>query len=160
VHLKNFFDLSDNATLELGFSGITGANFYNLRTNIGAIDLTYKWKPVQFNTYKSFTWQTEAYFSNADTSKEKVVNSFGMYSFINFQFARRMFFTGMYSYSNMPYSASIVENSYSATIGWYATEFQKLEIEGKTVTSNREKEQYQVLLRWIFVIGTHGAHQY
>jgi hypothetical protein len=71
-----------------------------------------------------------------------------------------MFFTGMYSYSNMPYSASIVENSYSATIGWYATEFQKLEIEGKTVTSNREKEQYQVLLRWIFVIGTHGAHQY
>ena len=160
VHLKNFFDLSDNATLELGFSGITGANFYNLRTNIGAIDLTYKWKPVQFNTYKSFTWQTEAYFSNADTSKEKVVNSFGMYSFINFQFAKRMFFTGMYSYSNMPYSASIVEKSYSATIGWYATEFQKLEIEGKTTSSNMEREQNQILLRWIFVIGTHGAHQY
>jgi hypothetical protein len=160
AHLKNFFDLSSNATLELGFSGITGANFFDLRTNIAAMDITYKWKPVQFNTYQSFTWQSEAYFSNANISKDKVVNSFGMYSFINFQFSKRLFFTGMYSYSNKPYSASTVENSYSTTIGWYATEFQKLEIEGKTTSSNVEKEQNQILLRWIFVIGTHGAHQY
>jgi len=160
AHLKNFFDLSANATLELGFSGMTGANFYDLRTNIGAIDLTYKWKPVQFNTYKSFTWQSEAYFSNANIPKESIVNSFAMYSFINFQFSRRLFFTGMYSYSNKPYSVSTVENAYSATVGWYATEFQKIEVEGKTTSSNIEKEQNQIFLRWIFVIGTHGAHQY
>jgi len=160
AHLKNFFDLSANATLELGFSGVTGANLYDFRTNIAAMDLTYKWKPVQFNTYKSFTWQTEAYFSNADTSKYQAVNSFGMYSFINFQFSKRLFFTGMYSYSNKPFSESIKENSYTATIGWYATEFQKLEIEGKTTSSNMNKERNQILLRWIFVIGTHGAHQY
>jgi hypothetical protein len=160
VHLKNFFDLSPNATLELGLSGITGHNQYDLRTNIAAMDLTYKWKPVQFNTYKSFTWQSEAYFSNADTLDHKVVNSFGMYSLINFQFSRRMFFTGIYSYTNKPYSSGTIENSYSATIGWYATEFQKLEIEGKTTSSNMAKEQNQILLRWIFVIGTHGAHQY
>lgn len=160
AHLKNFFDLSANATLELGFSGVTGANAFDFRTNIAALDLTYKWKPVQFNTYKSFTWQTEAYFSNADTSKYHAVNSFGMYSFINFQFSRRLFFTGMYSYSNKPFSVSSKENSYSATVGWYATEFQKLEIEGKTTSGNMDKEQNQILLRWIFVIGTHGAHQY
>jgi hypothetical protein len=160
AHLKNFFDLSANATLELGFSGMTGENSFDLRTNIAAMDLTYKWKPVQYNTYRSFTWQSETYFSNANISKDKAMNTFGMYSFINFQFSKRLFFTGMYSYSNKPYSASTVENSYSATIGWYATEFQKLEIEGKTTSSNMEKEQNQILLRWIFVIGTHGAHQY
>jgi hypothetical protein len=160
AHLKNFFDLSANVTLELGFSGMTGSNFFNFRTNIAAMDLTYKWKPVQFNTYQSFTWQSEAYFSNANISKENIVNSFGMYSFINFQFSKRLFFTGMYSFSNKPYSASTRENSYSITIGWYATEFQKIEIEGKTTSSNMEKEHNQILLRWIFVIGTHGAHQY
>lgn len=160
AHLKNFFDLTANSTLELGFSGMTGANSFNLRSNIGAVDLTYKWKPVQFNTYKSFTWQSEAYFSNANTPNDSLVNSFGMYSFINFQFSRRMFFTGMYSFSNKPYSASVKENSYSGTIGWYATEFQKIEIEAKTTTSNVNKQQNMVLLRWIFVIGTHGAHQY
>ncbi len=160
AHLKNFFDLSANATLEFGLSGITGTNHPDFRTNIAAIDLTYKWKPVQFNTYKSFTWQTEAWFSNANISKDNVVNSFGMYSFINCQLSKRIFFTGMYSYSNLPYSESTRENSYSVTIGWYATEFQKLEIEGKTTSGNVEREQNKILLRWIFVIGTHGAHQY
>jgi hypothetical protein len=160
AHLKNFFDLSANATLEVGLTGITGANQFDFRTNIAAIDLTYKWKPVQFNTYKSLTWQTEAWFSNANISSEEVVNTFGLYSFINFQFSRRWFFTGMYSHSNTPYSASTTLNSYSATFGWYATEFQKLEIEGKTSTGNTQEDLYQVLFRWIFVIGTHGAHQY
>ena len=160
LHLKNFFDLSANATLEVGLSGITGANQFDFRTNIAAIDLTYKWKPVRFNTYKSFTWQSEAWFSNANISNEEIVNTFGMYSFINFQFSKRWFFTGMYSYSNQPYSASTTENSYSTTVGWYATEFQKMEIEGKAITSNIEEEQYQIVFRWIFVIGTHGAHQY
>ena len=160
LHLKNFFDLSANATLEVGLSGITGANQFDFRTNVAAIDLTYKWKPVRFNTYKSFTWQSEAWFSNANISSEEVVNTFGMYSFINFQFSKRWFFTGMYSYSNLPYSASTIENSYSTTVGWYATEFQKMEIEGKAITSNIGDDQYQIVFRWIFVIGTHGAHQY
>ena len=71
-----------------------------------------------------------------------------------------MCLTGIYSYSNKPYSAGTVENSYSATIGWNATEFEKLEIEGEKITSNTDKTNYQFLLRWIFVIGTHGAHQY
>ena len=46
------------------------------------------------------------------------------------------------------------------TFGWYATEFQKIEIEGKTTASNVEDRNYEVLMRWIFVIGSHGAHQY
>jgi hypothetical protein len=66
----------------------------------------------------------------------------------------------MYSYSKMPYSASNYENSYSTTVGWYATEFQKMEIEGKAITGNIGDDRYQILFRWIFVIGTHGAHQY
>jgi hypothetical protein len=160
AHLKNFFDLSDNATLEFGLSGMTGANLFNWRSNIGAIDLTYKWKPVQFNTYKSFTWQSEAYFSNARVSGDTIVNTFGFYSFINFQFSKRLFFTGMYSYSGKPYLKDRHENSFSATVGWYATEFQKIEMEGVTTSGNDISNISRVLLRWIFVIGTHGAHQY
>ncbi|HXL57341.1 MAG TPA: hypothetical protein VN958_13850, partial [Chitinophagaceae bacterium] len=54
-HLKNFFTINDNTTLELGFTGISGPNDSSHITNIGAADLTYKWKPVQMNTYKSVT---------------------------------------------------------------------------------------------------------
>ena len=59
-HLKNFFDLTENATLEIGLSALTGPNKYAFSTTMADLDVTYKWKPVQFNTFRSFTWQTEA----------------------------------------------------------------------------------------------------
>jgi hypothetical protein len=129
---------------------------------------------VKFNTYKSFTFQNEFYFSKAQFADTTVingntstVNSIGWYSLINVQVSKRWFVTGRYDYTNKPSSAQFVEQAVSATLGWYATEFQKIELQGKgtfanqyDVANNYEKEFAQVFLRWIFVIGTHGAHQY
>ena len=159
-HLKNFFTLSENATLELGLTGITGPNDSSKNTNIAAVDLTYKWKPVQMNTYKSLTWQSEFFYGNARYTSDKAHNSFGLYSFIEDQVAKRWFVTARYDYAQRPYDKSILEQAYSLTAGWYATEFQKIEIEGKHTSVNVEPDYNQAWLRWIFVIGAHGAHQY
>ncbi len=159
-HLKNFFTLSDNATLELGLTGINGPNDSSRSTNIAAVDLTYKWKPVQMNTYKSLTWQSEFFYSNAKYSSAKSYNSFGLYSFIEDQVAKRWFLTGRYDYAQRPYNKSIVDQAYSITAGWYATEFQKIEVEAKHTNINLEPDYSQAWLRWIFVIGAHGAHAY
>ena len=167
AHLKNFWDLSQNATLELGLSGMNGANPFGYTSTLLAADLTYKWKPVQMNTYKSFAFQNEFYYSQAKIGSDTTVNSIGAYSMINYQIAKRTFLTARYDYSNLPNNASYIEQAYSLTFGWLATEFQKIEIEGKMTSANMEiasnnfyKNYNQVLLRWIFVIGTHGAHQY
>jgi len=166
VHLKNFWDLTANATLEFGLTGISGANSAEHNTNIAAVDLTYKWKPVQFNTYKSFTFQNEFYYSSAD-SLLRTVNSVGWYSLVNMQVSKRTFITARYDYTNLPTSAQFVEQAGSVTLGWYATEFQKIELQGKYTSANEEEESNNfkknfssVFLRWTFVIGTHGAHQY
>jgi hypothetical protein len=159
-HLKNFFTLSDNATLELGLTGIMGPNDSSRTTSIAAADLTYKWKPVQMNTYKSITWQSEFYYGHANLMENFSVNSFGLYSFLQYQLAKRWFLTGRYDYAQKPYDKSIIEQAYSLTAGWYATEFSKIELEGKTNEDSIEKRFYQAWLRWIFVIGAHGAHQY
>lgn len=159
-HLKNFFTLNDNATLELGLTGISGPNDSSRITNIGAVDLTYKWKPVKMNTYQSFTWQSEFYFSKADYTATDARKSFGLYSFIQYQLAKRWFLTGRYDYAQRPSDKSIVEQAYSLTAGWYATEFSKIEFEAKTTDDNIQSRYYQAWLRWIFVIGAHGAHQY
>jgi hypothetical protein len=159
-HLKNFWDLSQNSTLELGLTGLAGPNDSAFSTTIGALDLTYKWKPLQFNTYQSFVWQSEAYFSKAKVAPEADINSWGIYSFVTYQIEKRWFLTGRFDYSNFPYSSQLVERAYSATLGWYATEFQKIELEAKTTTSNFQDQFQQVMLRWIFVIGSHGAHAY
>ncbi len=159
-HLKNFFTLSDNATLELGLTGLTGPNDSSRTTSIAAADLTYKWKPVQMNTYRSVTWQSEFYYGHANLMENFSVNSFGLYSFLQYQLAKRWFLTGRYDYAQKPYDKNIVEQAYSLTAGWYATEFSKIELEGKTTDDNVENRYYQGWLRWIFVIGAHGAHQY
>ncbi len=159
-HLKNFWDLTENATLELGLTGLTGPNDSSYSTSIGAIDLTYKWKPLQFNTYHSVVWQTEALFSNAKYSGESTVRSWGLYSALTYQIDKRYFLTGRIDYSNLPTSSAMVERAYSATLGWYATEFQKIEVQAKTTTSNVRERFTQATLRWIFVIGAHGAHAY
>jgi hypothetical protein len=88
------------------------------------------------------------------------INSFGLYSFLQYQLAKRWFLTGRYDYAQKPYDKNIVEQAYSLTGGWYATEFSKIELEGKTTDDNVAKRFYQAWLRWIFVIGAHGAHQY
>jgi hypothetical protein len=159
-HFKNFFTLSDNATLELGLTGMTGPNDSSRTTSIAAADLTYKLKPVQMNTYRSLTWQSEFYYGHANLLDNFSVNSFGLYSFLQYQLAKRWFLTGRYDYAQKPYDRNIVEQAYSLTAGWYATEFSKIEFEGKTTDENIEKRFYQAWLRWIFVIGAHGAHQY
>jgi hypothetical protein len=172
-HLKNFWDLTPNSTLELGLTGIAGQNDSVYSTIVGAVDITYKWKPLQFNTYQSLVFQSEAFISRAkfrdqlpalppstSAQSDNTVQSFGMYSFITYQLEKRWFLTGRFDYSNFPFSNSLVERAYSATLGWYATEFQKIEIEAKTTTSNFRDQFHQALLRWIFVIGAHGAHAY
>lgn len=159
-HLKNSFTLNDNATLEFGLTGISGPNDSARATNIGAADITYKWKPVKLNTYKSLTWQTELYYSHANYTATDTRNSFGLYSFIQYQLAKRWFLTGRYDYAQKPYDRSMIEQAYSLTAGWYATEFSKMEIEGKTTDETFGSRYYQAWLRWIFVIGAHGAHQY
>ncbi len=45
--LRNLFDLSDAATIDLGVSGAAGANAENERTKIGGADLAFKWRPTK-----------------------------------------------------------------------------------------------------------------
>jgi hypothetical protein len=159
-HLKNFFTLNDDNTFELGITGISGPNDSARTSNMSAVDLTYKWKPVKLNTYHSLTWQSEFYFNHANLMDNFSVNSFGMYSFLQYQLAKRWFLTGRYDYGQKPYDKTLKETAFSLTAGWYATEFSKLEFETKTTDDNIDKRFYQAWLRWIFVIGAHGAHQY
>ena len=152
--------MSDNSTLELGLTGISGPNASASVTNMETADLTYKWKPVRLNTYRSLTWQSEFYFGNLKDSIESENNSFGFYSFLQYQIGKRWFLTGRYDYAQNPYNKKIVEQAYSVTAGWLATEFQKIELEGKTTNSDIQSQYYQIWVRWIFILGAHGAHQY
>ncbi len=159
-HLKNFWDLTENATLELGLSAAAGPNDALFSTFIGGIDLTYKWKPLQFNDYQSVVLQAEAVWCDKKISEPERVKSWGMYALATCQLEKRLFLTARFDYSNRPDDASFAERGYAGIFGWQATEFQKVELEVKTANSNTFSDVSQVLLRSTFTIGAHGAHQY
>ncbi len=159
-HLKNFFTLSDDITLELGISAVNGPNDSSGTTFLGGADLTLKWKPLQRNTYRSFTWQSEYIFGDIEEGSAGQLSSKGFYSLISWQFARRLFFTTRVDYAENPYNTSDISKSLTGMFGWFATEFQKLELEGSVVEDLDENLDYFANLRWIFVIGSHGAHTY
>ena len=160
AHLKNFWDVDENTTLEIGLSGLTGPNHAGYTSNLGAADLTLKWKPLQMNRYKSLVWQSEFFLSRYGLEESASVKTWGMYSFLTYQLGEQWFITGRYDYTNPPLSPEVVDRVASGTLGWYATEFQKIEIGGRMITSNAAQDRTEFTLRWIFVIGAHGAHQY
>ena len=95
------------------------------------------------------------------------LNTVLIHFLLNVQIAKRYFLAGRIDYTNSPYYAKFIQKSGTITLGWYATEFQKIEIEAKYTNTNEalaennnEQDFAQAYLRWIFVIGSHGAHQY
>jgi hypothetical protein len=159
-HLKNFFDITQNSTLEIGLSGLNGPSRFGYSTSIGGLDLTYKWKPVQFNVLQSFTWQNEVLFSSMRLADAILVQSRGAYSFAEYQFAQRWFVGARYDYSEYPNDAARRDVAGTALIRFQPTEFEVLALEYQYTDRNYDRSTSQVIFRIIFGIGTHAAHQY
>lgn len=159
-HLKNFFELSDNSTLNVGLSGLSGPNAYMLTTTMGGIDLTYKWKPVQFNTYHSFTWQAEGLVSRVDTASGSTVQSYGAYTFMEYQIEKRTFLGARFDYAGFPGIEKSGERTSSVLIRFQPSEFQIFALEFQNINRNDSPSFQQVVFRAIFGIGTHAAHAY
>lgn len=106
LHLKNFFALTDNSSLEAGVTGFTGNLNEDVNARMEAFDLTYRWKPVTYKLrpYKSFLWQSEVFLTQADNIDQVGQNrvttnglplidfrqdTWGAYTFAEYQLSRR-----------------------------------------------------------------------
>ncbi len=159
AHLKNFFDLNENTTLELGISGLTGPN--NAAgdvTNMFAADLTLKWKPLR-NRNRSFELLSEFLLSERSEPGNDI-NSFGFFSHLRYQFANRWFVGGLFDYSEFPEFSEFNHKAYSGILQFFATEFQKVEFHYKYNDGSFFDNFSEFKIRAVFVIGAHGAHQY
>ncbi len=160
AHLKNFFDVTENSTIELGFSGLTGPNALDLNTTMAGINFTYKWKPVQFNTYRSFTWQTEGIICRTDTSDGNAIQTYGGYTLLEYQIEKRTFIGTRFDYSGLPGIEKSDERISSLLVRFQPSEFQIFALEFQHINRNYSPSYNQVVFRAIFGIGTHAAHAY
>ena len=159
-HLKNFLDLGPNSTLEFGLSGVHGPNRFGSSTLLAGVDLTFKWKPLRHNVYRSFSWQSEVFYANMRLSDAEVIRTYGGFSFIEYQLERRWFVGARYDYSGFPDDPARKEQAASLLLRFQPTEFQILALQYQYSKRNYDRNMSQVVLRVIFGIGSHAAHQY
>ena len=167
LHLKNFFDLSDASTLELGLSYATAPNndgHGGSRTDVAGVDLTFRWRPPRSGLYKSFLWQTEYMSASAELPGEEE-DSWGLYSALDFQFERRWTVGTRYDYSEMPYDSDLEEKAYSGFLTFIQSEFLYWRLAYRHTERNfstliDERDADEIFLQMNFGLGPHRAHKY
>jgi hypothetical protein len=198
-HLSGSFNTSLNSTFEVGLSaargrtgpsdtlsqalGACGAPCSSLQTRdelvsaVEGIDLTYKWKPLRLNVYKSFLWQNELLRSRrsldvldavAPVLAAGTISSLGGYSYIEWQLRKRWRIGARYDLTGFPDDRTAREWAGSAVVRFQPSEFQELRLQfmrtvrnsGAAARFDGEETDNQVFFEWIPVIGAHGAHKY
>lgn len=103
AHLKNYYDLTSNAYLELGFSGAYGHHDPDgdFQTILGGVDLTYKWVPAARSKYRTFEFRNELIVSRRQELSGNAT-SFGLYSYIENKLDARWWAGLRFDFSQLP----------------------------------------------------------
>ena len=161
-HFSSFFSLGDNSAFLLGGTAMTGINddLGRYKTNVYGIDLTYKWKPLRRQLYKSFVWQTEFFFLDREEEMLENIKAAGFYSYMEYQFGRRWFVLGRYDRAELTDNSGNSGEKYVAALTYFPSNFQTIRLQSTTSKDSTGERSTLVSLQWNFVIGAHGAHIY
>lgn len=182
AHLRNLWDLSDSATVQLGLTGLGGNNQFGKRSTVVGTDLTFKWRPTEGGKYRALIWSTEYLLAQragmtadrdvADptnpaatvTITESVKELGGLATWLQFQFAQRWWVQGRYEYLGVPRSPTpslAVVDRQSALLGFLPSEFSGLRFQyDRTHDRARPRVDHTYSLQLVVSLGAHPAHAY
>ncbi len=100
--LKIYHDLSRDTYLEWGISGIAGTNDTlgftfdqsHQWTNMGGVDLTVSWNPVNKALYRGTIWRTELFYVRRQRGDAGEISALGGYSYVDWRL-NRQFIVGL-----------------------------------------------------------------
>lgn len=166
LHLKNFFQLTDDSALQVGFSGATGKSEEARRTYLYGLDLTYKWKPLD-RPFTSLTLQGELLFSHrkaeVDLDRGTVEQSFdryGFYVFGDYRLSRRWFGGMRFDWSQFPKERGTREWALSPVLTFWPSEFSQFRVQYTFTNRNFGRDAHEIFLQTSFSLGPHGPHPF
>jgi hypothetical protein len=165
--IKQFFPLTDNTSLLVGFSGQTATNAFEGRTVVYGTDMYLRYRPLESDTRQSVSLQIEGMGRHRTLVDSAALNDWGGYAeliwAINPSFetgARAEYVTGQ---ANDPLAEDWTKgrDRYAAQVTYYPTHFSRVRLQA---TAGHP----QWLNDWIYggfialevVAGHHGAHLY
>jgi hypothetical protein len=184
ARLRNYWDLSEAANLELSGSALIGkveqpydfggappapgVNAVRAGQSVFGADLTYRWRPLQQGLYRSFIAQGEFYRQvNArsdDPAFEGPNRDFnGAYGFARWQLTRRLYLAGRYDWLEDPELGGETLAAGSGYLEWFPSEFSKLMVAYERLmpsAATGAQSTNRILLQASFAIGPHKPHPF
>lgn len=168
--LINLWDVSDNATLELGLSALTGPAGPGMRQLVYGADLTYKWSSGSLSHGPAVNWINEVVLPDPDG---KVGNPVGAYSLVQYRFARN-WWLGLgggkvadtapvegFESVNLDADGLVDYSEFKANVTFTPSEFSDLRAEVSYAETDQDGyEDLRFSIQWNFTIGAHPAHLY
>lgn len=158
-HWKNFFEITDDTSLEVGGSHLFGdnGNGDGTRTKISGLDLTLNTE--LWDGFKTVS-HTEALFSKYENPGEDDADSWGMFSSLEQQLALRWWAFGRFDYSQMPTASEEKAYAYSTGLTFAQSEYAFWRLMFTHTDNKMTEDSNEVWLQLNFGIGPHRPHTY
>jgi hypothetical protein len=187
ARLRNYWDLSEAANLEISASALTGkveqgfdfglfppeigVNAVNVRQSVLGADLTFRWRPLQQGLYKSFIAQAEFMRQVNEHSTNPAflgpnADFNGAYAFARWQLTRRLFVSARYDWLEDPFNGGATLNAGSGYLELFPSEFSKLMLAyerlmpGAPAGTPKPDAINRLLVQASFALGPHKPHPF
>lgn len=160
-HYRVFRDLSEDSNLDLGLSYAIGPNGSapDAETGLAALDLTYRWRPLQQGTYRGLVLRGEVIRSRRE-QPGGTESATGWFAAGDYRLGKR-WFTGLrYESSQRAAESRRRDRGEAWTLTFWPSEFTQLRSELRRRRYAEDVTATELLLQLQFSIGAHGAHPF
>ena len=159
-HWKNFFDLSDESTLEVGNSYVGGRNSGSGYSQAIGADLTIKWIPLKRAQDRALIWQNEYIYSSIDQDNSARRETGGLYTSLQYRLSRLWWLQGRYDVLGIPNSRMGVDHKWTLLVALVPSEFSALRLQYSRTQQEFGDDIDQILFQLNYTLGSHPAHRY
>jgi hypothetical protein len=185
--LSTYFDLTPDWQLESGVSGLINpktedrggallqpngiSTLTEKERRLAGVDLKLSYVPLRNNQFQSFTWGTEALYSdnryladpdgipnNGDEFNENV-GSVGLYSYMSYKWSRQWSAGFLFDYVQSTQNHSDVTTDYSPFITFALSHWNQLRLQYTHTSHNAAsglRPDDAIYLQWAWIIGAHS----
>lgn len=163
AHWKNFIDLTNTQSVEIGASGAIGAegpaDMAKL-SHVEGIDVTYHWIPP--SQFHALIWQTELLAAQREHPPIGGKNDLlGGYSFMEYKLNQRWNVGIRLDYSQTPLIANASSWAIAPYVNFWQSEFGRARLEFKhTFGDGRIPSSNQIWAQYDVILGLHPPHTF
>lgn len=165
--LKNLFDLTDDAALEVGLSYAAGNNAARRLAQVVGAYAMLKWRPARHFRDRGLVVVAEALYATRPNTAYAIDPALtdpsvgGAYVYAQVRLAQRWYAGARYDYLGLPNEAIGNAQRGSAILVYAPSEFSAIRLQGEaTKRPDAPEIEYAALLQLNFTIGAHPAHAY